>query len=164
MFIRELHLQTDLAAVHAFYCDAPDYWIMADGVAPDLAKARSYFHDCPPNCDPTKTHRLGLFLDDRLSGLGELSFGFPATNDAYLGFMMLGPWARNAGHGSEFLAHFVNLAQQAGASSLYLAVLDVNQAGRRFWDRHGFQATDVSGTNAQGLGLTRMCKSLGDHG
>ncbi|MFN3661400.1 N-acetyltransferase family protein [Yoonia sp.] len=159
MNIRDLHPETDLTAVHEFYRDAPDYWIMAEGVAPGLQKAHAFFQDCPPQCDPRQSRRLGLFANDRLSGLAELSFGFPAKSDAYLGFMMIGPWARNAGLGAGFLAHVVYLAQQADAQALYLAVLDVNQAGRRFWERHGFQPTGITGTT-NGLCVTRLRKEL----
>ncbi|MBQ2261562.1 MAG: GNAT family N-acetyltransferase [Loktanella sp.] len=160
MHIRDLHPQADLLAVHEFYRAAPDYWIMADGTAPDLDKARAFFTDGPPGCDPATSHRLGLFLDDRLSGLAELSFGFPAEEDAYLGLMMLGPWARNAGWGAQFLAHVTDLARQAGATELYLAVLDVNKAARRFWERHGFHTTGINGKTGAGHHLTRLTKPL----
>lgn len=160
MNIRDLHPATDLAAVHGFYRDAPDYWIMAEGAAPGVDKARAFFKDCPPECNPDQSRRLGMFLEGRLSGIAELSFGFPSKDDAYLGFMMLGPWARNAGFGSAFLAHVTDLARKASAPALYLAVLDVNQGGCRFWVRHGFQPTGVIGSTAGGLGLTRLRKAL----
>lgn len=160
MIIRALHPDDDLPLVVQFYRDAPDYWIMAEGRAPDLAKARAFFTDSPPDCDLARSHRLGLFLDGRLSGLAELSFGFPAPPDAYLGLMLLGPWAQNSGYGAAFLAEVVQLAQIAGAPNLYLAVLDANVAGARFWRRHGFADTATRGLGAQGHRLTRMVRRL----
>jgi GNAT superfamily N-acetyltransferase len=160
MLIRALHPDDDLARVADFYRDAPDYWIMAEGRAPDLAKARAFFTDGPPGCDVARSHRLGLFLDGRLSGLAELSMGFPAPQDAYLGLMLLGPWAQNHGYGATFLADVVKRAQIAGAPNLYLAVLDANVAGARFWRRHGFEDTATRGSGAQGHSLTRMVRRL----
>ena len=68
-------------------------------------KETDFFTDIPPNCDPKVFLRLGLFLDDRLSSLVELSFGFPTAGDLYLGLMVLGPWAGDHGNGKKFLRH-----------------------------------------------------------
>jgi len=87
--IRPLHPDTDLPAVAAFLQEAADYWILADGEAPGPTAAQDFFTDCPPNCDPAQSHHLGLFVDGKLSGLAELSFGFPNPGDAYLGLMIL---------------------------------------------------------------------------
>jgi GNAT superfamily N-acetyltransferase len=160
MLIRDLDPVDDLDAVHGFYLAAPDYWIMAEGVAPGLTKARAFFRDCPPGCDPAQSRRLGLFHHRRLSGLAELSFGFPHEDAAYLGFMMIGPWARNAGFGGHLLADVERIGVETGSGELYLAVLDINHDARRFWQRQGFAPTGVTGTSVTGQGLTRMLKFL----
>ncbi|MDT2074532.1 MAG: GNAT family N-acetyltransferase [Planktomarina sp.] len=82
-------------------------------------------------------------MDDRLSGLAELSFGFLKIVDLYLGFMILGPWARSSGIGIKFLDRVKYLARQAGGHKLFLAVLSINPKGRAFWERQGFSATGV---------------------
>ncbi|MDF1871057.1 GNAT family N-acetyltransferase [Vannielia sp.] len=143
MQIRPLEAKADLALVLQFYRDAPDYWQLAEGVAPDDAKARAFFTDGPPGCDPAQSYPLGAFIEGRLAGRAELSFGFPAPGDAYLGFMMFAPSARGAGRGRALLAHIEWLARAAGAKALYLAVLGVNPRGRAFWEREGFAATGV---------------------
>ncbi len=67
MVIRALHPIRDLDLVVDFYADAPDYWLIAEGRAPGPEKARDFFTDAPPGCDPQTSHRLGLFLEGRLS-------------------------------------------------------------------------------------------------
>lgn len=160
MPIRELSA-AEAPPVAAFYRDAPDYWLLAEGrVEPDR-QAAEFFTDAPPNCDPAASHRLGLFLDGRLSGVAEVSYGFPDAMDAYLGLMLLGPWAQGKGHGRDFLAHAESLARKRGAPRLYLAVLDANPRGRAFWLREGFRETGHSGTNAAaGHVLHRLVKDL----
>lgn len=157
--IRPLDPSSDLERIVTFYSEAPDYWLMADGCAPGRQKAMTFFTDGPPGCDADASYRLGLFLGGRLSGLAELSFGFPEAGDAYLGFMMLGPWARGFGHGRVFLSHVEKLALGAQASQLFLAVLEANPRGRAFWEREGFVATGVSGVS-EGHALHRLVKSL----
>lgn len=140
MRIREL-FPTESALVAQFYREAPDYWLLAEGRMNPNDKASDFFTDAPPNCDPTTSDRLGAFLQSRLSGVAELSYGFPERSDAYLGLMLLGPWAQGKGHGHAFLAHVENLARKRHAALLYLAVLDVNPRGRAFWIREGFTPT-----------------------
>ncbi|WP_299907627.1 GNAT family N-acetyltransferase [uncultured Paracoccus sp.] len=160
MLIRPLDPAADLPLVAGFYAEAPDYWLLAEGVLPGPEKARDFFTDCPPGSDPAAAHRLGLFLDDRLSGLVELSFGFPEPEDAYLGLMILGPWAQGGGHGARALAHVEALARQAGCPRLYLGVLGRNPRGWAFWQREGFAATGVSRVTDQGDRVHRMMKTL----
>jgi GNAT superfamily N-acetyltransferase len=161
MLIRPLDPRDDLAAVHGFYGEAGDYWLLADRRPADLQKARDFFTDGPPGCDPGRSHRLGLFEGDRLAGVAELSFGFPAPEDAYLGLMMLAPRIRGGGHGAAFLAHVEGLARAAGAPLLYLAVLEENPRGRAFWEREGFHATGVSRQDDEtGHVIHRLVKAL----
>jgi len=159
--IRALDPATDLAAVNAFYHEAADYWLLADRRPPDLQKARDFFTDGPPGCDPARGHRLGLFIDDRLSGLAELSFGSPMPEDAYLGLMMLAPRIRGTGHGARFLSHVERLARAAGSPRLYLAVLQENPRGRAFWERQGFAPTGLSRADDEtGHVIHRLVKAL----
>ena len=159
--IRTLNPLADLDAVIRAHHEAADYWTMAEGTAPDAAKAAAFFTDCPPGCDPARSHRLGLFVGGRLSGLAELAFGFPEPEDAYLGQMILAPRARGSGHGRTLLAEVERRARAEGAPRLYLAVLEANARGRAFWEREGFRATGVSRFDAEtGHLIHRMTKGL----
>ena len=157
--IRPLLPESDLPAVAFFLQEAADYYILADGEAPGPAAAREYFLSCPPGCDPAQSHRLGLFREGRLAGLAELSFGFPAPGDAYLGLLILAPWVRGQGHGARLLSHIEDLARAAGAPTLYLAVLEANPRGRTFWEREGFRPTGITRQDDRNL-IHRLAKPL----
>lgn len=160
MLIRELAL-TEAPLIATFYREAPDYWLLAEGKVEPDRQAAEFFTDCPPGCDPAQSHRLGLFLDDRLSGVAEVSYGFPEPADAYLSLMLLGPWAQGQGHGRRFLAHTEGLARNRQAPRLYLAVLEANPRGWAFWRREGFRETGRSGTDpSTGHVLHRLVKDL----
>ena len=147
--------------VARFYADAPEYWLLAEGACEPDRQAQEFFTDCPPGCDPAESFRLGLVLEGRLSGVAELSFGFPEPSDAYLGLMLLGPWAQGVGHGKAFLANAEALARARGAKRICLAVLDINPRGRAFWEREGFEGTGLRGQNdASGHWLERMARPL----
>jgi GNAT superfamily N-acetyltransferase len=158
---RNLDPVHDLAIVVQAYSEAADYWTLADRTPPDAAKAASFFTEAPPGCDPLRSHHLGLFVDDRLGGLAELSFGFPGPGDAYLGLMILSPRLRDQGYGRILLARVEELARAAGSANLYLAVLAENPRGLAFWQRQGFRATGLSRHDADtGHTLMRLAKPL----
>ena len=140
--IRPLDPVTDRDAVTALLQEAQDYYHLWLGHAPGADQVEEVFSAAPPGCDPGTSHRLGLCLDGILSGVAELSFGFPAPQDAYLGLMILAPKARNKGHGASFTAHIESLARPA--AHLYLAVLEANPKGRAFWEAEGFTPTGIS--------------------
>lgn len=157
--IRPLFPETDRAAVAAFLQEAADYWVLADGAPPGPQAADDFFTDCPPGCDPAASHRLGLFRDGRLSGLAELSFGFPAPGDAYLGLMILAPRIRGQGHGARLLSHVETLARETQAPTLYLGVIEANPKGRAFWERCGFAPTGVTRQDDRNI-THRLAKPL----
>jgi GNAT superfamily N-acetyltransferase len=178
--IRALH-PSEAPLVSAFYRAAPDYWLLAEGTCDPDRQAAEFFTDAPPGCDPGQSHHLGLFLPasdlatpsrgeeggvegtpgQKLSAVAELSFGFPSAVDAYLGLMLLGPWAQGAGHGRTLLAEVERLARIRGAPQLYLTVLDANPRGRAFWEREGFCDTGLSRhDSATGHRISRLVKPL----
>ena len=160
MRIREL-FPSETALVAQFYREAPDYWLLAEGRCDPPHQAQAFFTDAPPHCDPTSSDRLGMFVNQRLSGVAEVSYGFPEPGDAYLGLVLLGPWAQGAGHGKAFLAHVEALARKHHAPRLFLAVLDVNPRGRAFWEREGFSGTGKRGQDKiTGHWVERMVKGL----
>jgi GNAT superfamily N-acetyltransferase len=160
MRIREL-FPSETALVTQFYREAPDYWLLAEGRVDPVAQAQDFFTDAPPNCNPAESDRLGMFVNQRLSGVAEVSYGFPEPNDSYLGLMLIGPWAQGVGHGKAFLAHVETLARKRHAAVLYLAVLDANPRGRAFWLRERFVPTGRKGQDKiTGHWLERLAKTL----
>lgn len=159
--IRPLDPVQDLDAVGALFTRAADYWLLAEGRAPDRAKANGFFIDCPTGSDITLSQHLGVFSDAVLIGVAELSFGFPSAQDAYLGLMILDPARRGQGIGPLLLARAERQARAAGALRLYLGVLEVNPRGRAFWQRMGFGDTGVARVDQDtGRRIFRLGKDL----
>lgn len=157
--IRDLRPASDLPAVAALLDEAADYWLLAEGAAPGPTAAADFFTDGPPDCDPALSQHLGLFVENRLSGLAELSFGFPAAGDAYLGLMILAPRLRGKGFGRTLLQSVETRARAAAAPALYLGVLEINPRGAAFWAREGFTPTGVSRGKGRDL-IHRLVKPL----
>lgn len=163
MLIRPLDPVIDRAAVETLYHDARDYWALIYTQINTAQLAAGYFTDTPPGCDPGESQRLGVFVDDRLAGIAELSFGFPSPGDAYLGLMIFASWARRQGLGTTLLHEVESHARAKGYSQIFLGVLDSNPKGRAFWLRAGFTDTGFSrSTDEDGVPYTirRLSKPL----
>ncbi|HCZ00293.1 MAG TPA: GNAT family N-acetyltransferase [Rhodobacter sp.] len=138
MLIRPLHPDTDRATVTAFFDSIADYIRMERDAPPDATVIEEFFTDTPPGCDPTHSLRLGLFEHSTLIALAEMGFGYPESDNAYLGFLAVSEMARGKGAGEILFAHLETEARARGCSAIYLAVLDANPRGRAFWERQGF--------------------------
>ena len=157
--IRPLDPVRDRNDVAVLLLQAADYYHLWLGHDPGPEQVDEVFTACPPNCDPARSQRLGLFLDGQLAGVAELSFGFPLPEDAYLGLMILAPAARGHGQGAAFTSHLETLARHS--PRLYLGVLQANARGHAFWARQGFVPTGVSRFDDEtGHTLHRLVKPL----
>lgn len=159
--IRRLEPLADRPAVADMLREAQDYYLLWRGHPPGAVEVEEVFTAGPPSCDAARSQRLGLFLAGQLSGVAELSFGYPAPQDAYLGLMILAPRARSAGLGAAFYAHVEAEARASACPQICLAVLEANPRGRAFWERMGFAATGIFRDDAEtGHRIHRLAKPL----
>lgn len=144
-----LHPAHDLGAVGSIYRRAADYLALESGLTPDAA-ARAFFEERPPASTepPLKFGVRGS--GDTLVAIGDLAFGYPEADDAYLGLLLLVPEARGEGLGQAILTEVKKLARLHRASRLLIGVLDANERARTFWERQGFELNRTSGPHALG--------------
>lgn len=144
-----LHPVRDLAAVTSVYRRAADYLALESGLTSEAA-ARAFFEERPPASteEPQKFGVRGS--GSALIAIGDLAFGYPKVDDAYLGLLLLVPEARGSGLGQAILGEVKKLARMRSASRLLIGVLDANQRARAFWHRQGFELDQTSGPHAFG--------------
>jgi len=144
-----LRPENDLGAVEAVYRRAADYLDLESGLTPDAA-ARAFFDERPPASDQEPL-KFGVRGDDgALVAIGDLAFGYPEPDDAYLGLLLLVPERRGEGLGQAILGKVKTLARTRGALRLLLGVLDANERARLFWEGQGFRRTRTSGPHGFG--------------
>lgn len=144
-----LHPAHDLGAVESVYRRAADYLALENGLMP-AAAAHAFFEERPPaGAEPPL--KFGVRGDgDALVAIGDLAFGYPEADDAYLGLLLLVPQARGEGLGQAVLGEVKKLARLRRASRLMIGVLDANERARAFWERQGFELDRTSGPHALG--------------
>lgn len=134
--------RADRQAIWALFQASADYILMERDEEPLPYLIDELFDEAPPGLDASDSYRAGLFDGDTLLALAEMSFGFPAAGDCYVGLLMVRDTARGVGAGARLLRHLEEVAVERGAAQMFLAVLDANPRGRAFWEREGFAATD----------------------
>jgi GNAT superfamily N-acetyltransferase len=117
-----------------------DYALMQDGqpFAPDVAQLE--FDEVPAGF-PTEAKRIFAIEPAHGSPVGIIEglCGYPKPNIWFIGLMLIVPQYRRSGLGrlalDELEAHILSVDS---CSEIELAVLKVNTAGLRFWERRGF--------------------------
>jgi GNAT superfamily N-acetyltransferase len=144
-----LRPESDLGAVEAVYRRAADYLDLESGLTPDVA-ARAFFEERPP-ASTQEPLKFGVRGDDgALVAIGDLAFGYPEADDAYLGLLLLVPEMRGKGLGQVILGKVKMLVRTHGALRLLVGVLDANEQALIFWERQGFGRTRTSGPHEFG--------------
>ncbi len=136
--IRTLHSATDTNMVRDFFARAADYVMLESGQAPDTSQTHDFFTNAPPGIDPATTLRLGLFENGLLIAIAEVAFGYPNTDDAYIGLLLLDPAYRGRRLGQQMLEHVFTAAKDRQATRILIAVLEENSKAHRFWSNMGF--------------------------
>ncbi|MDR7220093.1 GNAT family N-acetyltransferase [Aminobacter aminovorans] len=123
-----------------FYDRATDFVMLESGTVPSDATVAEFFADCPPGSDLAASYKLGMFISGgALVAIADMAFGYPETDDAYIGLLLIDQNCRGMGLGRIFLDHLTAAARARNMTRLLIAVLDENTRGRAFWEREGFR-------------------------
>lgn len=119
-----------------------DHFVLHDGepAGPDAAEIE--FASLPPGRTSADKHVHGVVHADdprRLVGVLESVSGYPDETTWFLGLLLIDPAARGTGLGAAMLRSFEATVASDGYRAVRLAVIRPNVAGRRFWERCGFE-------------------------
>jgi len=133
-------IPADASTVRDLYDRAADFVMLESGTAPSDTMVADFFTDCPPGGDLAASCKLGMFIPGGLLvAIADMAFGYPETDDAYIGLLLIDRNCRGMGLGRIFLDHLIATARTRNATRLLIAVLDDNLRGRAFWEREGFR-------------------------
>jgi RimJ/RimL family protein N-acetyltransferase len=153
--IKQLTL-ADAGRLQHLYDDCQDFAILTDGEPASPTAAYDEFFALPEFKNQADKFIFGLLnQDDQIIGMIESIRQYPDVETWWLGLMMLAPQTRGQGIGVIMLAWFESFAATHGAQKIMLSVVEVNEAGRKFWERAGFQ--HVRRTEPRAFGSKMHC-------
>ncbi|WP_375760677.1 GNAT family N-acetyltransferase [Corallococcus exercitus] len=142
-----------------------DYYQLAEGRPALPDQARNLLNERPPGLAPGQGHLFALRdAQGGLVGVLEALRDYPARGEWYIGLLLLAPEARGQGRGEAVLRAYEAHVRANGGRLIRVAVLEHNPAGRRFWERMGFQPEQWVGPIQQGLRqhqVLKMTRALG---
>jgi ribosomal protein S18 acetylase RimI-like enzyme len=131
---------SDAEILQRLYEQCTDYAILTDGQPPLSSAAADEFLVVPEGKTLQDKFIFGLFAqDDILIGMLETVRHYPDEKSAWIGLMMLAPEHRDKGLGSQFYQAYESWVAHQKMQSVFLAVLEENQPGFRFWQKLGFE-------------------------
>lgn len=92
----------------------------------------------PPGKTPEDKLFLGFFRDGRLTAVMDLILGYPETDSAWMGWLILDPACQGRGAGSGILRDTEAALRAEGFRELRLAVDRGNPQSWAFWTKNGY--------------------------
>ncbi|MBN8231406.1 GNAT family N-acetyltransferase [Corallococcus macrosporus] len=136
-----------------------DYYQLAEGRPALPEQARNLHTERPPGLAPGQGHVFALRdAQGALVGVLDALRDYPARGEWYIGLLLFAPEARGQGRGEAVVRTYEAHLRENGGRLLRIAVLEHNPAGRRFWERMGFQPEQWVGPIELGLRRHRVLK------
>lgn len=105
---------------------------------PDRESILSDMTALPPGKGPEDKYFLGFFRNGRLTAVMDLILGYPETDAAWMGWLILSPACQGRGAGSGILRDVEAALRAAGFRELRLAVDKGNPQSWAFWTKNGY--------------------------
>ena len=102
----------------------------------------------PPGIDMQDKYYFGFFNDRELVAIMDLIDGYPTQEVAYIGFFMMNSKYQGKQIGTAIIDEVVEYLQEAGKTSIRLAIDKGNPQSSHFFKKNGFKVlseADVSG-------------------
>lgn len=131
-------VQSDAPAVANLFARCADYFLLQDGVIPDLRDAVALFSDVPPEKTADEQTVLGWRDDHGLFVVAAILRDYPGDGISYLGLLLVDASRRGQGIGRFFYRSIEAWAAAQGAREMRLAVLEASEDAERFWRALGF--------------------------
>ena len=99
----------------------------------------------PDGTSPGNKHFVGFYnADDVLVAVMDLITGYPESDDAFIGWLMVNGEMHHRGIGSGIFADVRAAMKAAGYDYMALAVIKENEEALKFWKEQGFRVKEES--------------------
>ena len=128
--------------VGALFFAATDYHLLVEGTAPTSAHVDEFFTSVPDGCMLDDMFPLGIFMGDKLIGVGGILRRWNTWSKAIIGLLVFDPAWRGGGRGRAAVELIEALALTwPDIDRLRVAVVACNTDALAFWRKVGFADT-----------------------
>ena len=120
-----------------------DYYQLTSGLPPGPAESQSFFIALPPSFGYDSKHLMGIYAgNNSLIGVVDIIANYKEPGEWTLGLLMLAPEHRNNGLGTSVFTELQKWAQEQGAHTIRIGVMEDNTAAVAFWTKLGFTLSE----------------------
>lgn len=132
----------EMAALQCVLEAAPRYFETITGMPPGGAEAQSTFTALPPGRTYDDKHVYGLYAGDTMIGCADVIRGYPVSEKAVIGLLLLAePW-QGQGFGRAFEQLVVHtLAGWPEITTVRIGIVAANTGALEFWRKLGYRET-----------------------
>lgn len=128
----------DIQAVAGIYQVCDDYFRLLKGDIANQEDVEEFFSSLPPNMTLHDKYSLGIFQESTLIGVIDLIVGYPETDIAYIGLMLINPLARANHVGQRAHKLLIDWLEIKAKRAIQLCVVESNPGASLFWEKLGY--------------------------
>ena len=114
----------------------------------------------PEGAEAGSKHFVGFYnRDDVLVAVMDLITGYPESDDAFIGWLMVDGEMQGRGIGSGIFADVRAAMKAAGYDYMSLAVIKKNEEALKFWNEQGFKVVEET-VSTDGYEVYRMARDI----
>ena len=130
------------------------------GKVPTRESLTEIISEVPDGVSMTCKHFVGFYNDDDvLIAVMDLITGYPETDDAFIGWLMVDGEMHGRGIGSGIFADVRAAMKAAGYDYMSLAVVKNNEEALKFWKEQGFKEVEET-VSTDGYDVIRMERDI----
>lgn len=142
--------------VMAIYDSNHAFFIQTEGKEATLENSLQDIHAIPPGFEIANKIYVGIWENGEIVGVLDMLLGYPAAHCVWIGLLLIHGHLHGKRYGSRIVMAIFAAAKIDGYTSIKLGVIDNNETGIRFWDKHGFKKIRESTTERNGVTPLRI--------
>jgi len=133
----------DEERIQQFLVDCSDYQMMESGRPVQLGDAHAFLYDLPPGKILDDKFTFAIEKDTRIVAILDVLRDYKTKDSWWIGLLLISPSMRGKGLGRKIIDYIIKNLTRDGVKDIQLAVLEENEAGLQFWQKMGFQQTEI---------------------
>ena len=130
------------------------------GRIPTRESLTEIISEVPDGVSPVCKHFVGFYNeDDVLIAVMDLITGYPESDDAFIGWLMVDGELQGRGIGSGIFADVRAAMKAAGYDYMSLAVIKKNEEALKFWNEQGFRIVEET-VSTDGYEVYKMARDI----
>ena len=125
-------------SIFEVYDTNKDFFLITQGGAATVEVSIKDIDALPPNCEIEQKTFISIWKEGKVVGILDLIEKYPTQTSFWIGLLLVHGSLHDKRIGSMILNAVLNAGKKEGYKTVQLGVLNGNNRGMKFWEKHGF--------------------------